>query len=236
MNAPSNVDRLEIEKFERVANLWWDPHGKMGMLHVINPLRVGFVAERVPLRGARLLDVGCGGGIFAEALAGLGAQVMGIDQSPLTLQVARQHASAAALDIAYAEQTIEVLARQEARAFDVITCMEMLEHVPDPAGVVAACAWLLKPGGKVFFSTINRTWKAWLFAIFGGEYVLRLLPRGTHQYARLIRPDELRAWAAQSGLVHDASASLMYQPFTRRFRVAPGREDVNYMMCFTRQP
>lgn len=232
MNSSVNVDPAEIEKFDRVAKLWWNPAGKMGMLHVINPLRTAFIADHVALAGARAVDVGCGGGILAEALAKAGAKLTGIDQSTFTLEIARQHAAQSDLAIDYRLQTVEELAAREAGQFDVVTCMEMLEHVPDPAAVVDACARLLKPGGRAFFSTINRNLKAWLFAIVGGEYVLRILPRGTHQYAKLIRPDELRGWTAQSGLEFLGTASLMYNPLTRGFRVAPGRADVNYMASF----
>lgn len=232
MNLSSNVDPLEIGKFDRVARLWWDPTGKMGMLHVINPLRGGFVSGRAEIRGARIVDIGCGGGIFAEWLARAGGRVIGIDQSLLTLEVAGAHSADAGLAIDYRQQTVEDLVASEAGRYDIVTCMEMLEHVPAPAQVVAACARLLRPGGHAFFSTINRTLKAWLFAIVGGEYVLRILPRGTHQFARLVRPDELRAWANASGLEFLASASLIYHPLRKRFRVAPGREDVNYMACF----
>lgn len=235
MNSSVNVDPAEIEKFDRVAKLWWNPAGKMGMLHVINPLRTAFIADHVMLAGVRAVDVGCGGGILAEALAKAGARVTGIDQSTFTLEIARQHAAQAGLAIDYRLQTVEELAAREAGQFDVVTCMEMLEHVPDPAAVVGACARLLKPGGRAFFSTINRNLKAWLFAIVGGEYVLRILPRGTHQYAKLIRPDELRGWTVQSGLTFLGTASLMYNPLTRGFRVAPGRADVNYMASFSKQ-
>ncbi|QXL84972.1 bifunctional 2-polyprenyl-6-hydroxyphenol methylase/3-demethylubiquinol 3-O-methyltransferase UbiG [Comamonas sp. NLF-1-9] len=229
-NQPSNVDRQEVDKFDRIAQLWWDPKGKMGMLHVINPLRSRFTFEHVDVRGKRVVDVGCGGGILTETLAKAGADVVGLDQSELTLQVARQHAARAGLSIDYRLQTVETLAQQEPCSYDVVTCLEMLEHVPDPAAIVQACARLLKPGGHAIFSTINRNFKAWLFAIVGGEYILRILPRGTHDYAKLIRPQELRNWAGQAGLKHLRSASLMYHPLSGRFRVAPGKEDVNYMM------
>jgi len=181
------------------------------------------------------VDVGCGGGILTETLARAGARAVGIDQSELTLQVARQHAGQGRLAIDYRLQTVERMAEQEAGSYDVVTCLEMLEHVPDPAAVIAACARLLKPGGHAFFSTINRNLKAWLFAIVGGEYVLRILPRGTHEYAKLIRPDELRGWAQAAGLDFIRSASLMYNPLARSFRVAPGREDVNYMASFVKR-
>jgi 2-polyprenyl-6-hydroxyphenyl methylase/3-demethylubiquinone-9 3-methyltransferase len=235
MNQPSNDDRQEIDKFDRVAQLWWDPTGKMGMLHVINPLRSQFVFDHVDIRGARAVDVGCGGGILTETLAQAGARTVGIDQSELTLKVARQHAEQGSLAIDYRLQTVEQMAELEAGSYDVVTCLEMLEHVPDPSAVIAACTRLLKPGGHAFFSTINRNFKAWLFAIVGGEYILRILPRGTHEYAKLIRPDELRGWAQAAGLDFIRSASLMYNPLTRNFRVAPSREDVNYMASFVKR-
>lgn len=230
-----NVDREEIDKFDRVAQLWWDPAGKMGMLHVINPLRSQFLFDHVNVQGKKVVDVGCGGGILTETLAKNGALAVGIDQSSFTLDIARQHAEKSALTIDYRLMTAEQLAAQEAGTFDAVTCLEMLEHVPDPAAVIRSCAQLLKPGGQVVFSTINRTFKAWLFAIIGGEYILRILPRGTHQYEKLIRPDELRAWAQAAGLTFQRSASLMYNPLSRHFRVAHGKEDVNYMASFKKE-
>ncbi|TAM50833.1 MAG: bifunctional 2-polyprenyl-6-hydroxyphenol methylase/3-demethylubiquinol 3-O-methyltransferase UbiG [Burkholderiaceae bacterium] len=235
MNQPSNVDSQEISKFDRVARLWWDTDGKMGMLHVINPLRTRFVLDQAPLRQSRVIDIGCGGGIFAEALAEAGAKVVGIDQAQQTLEIARQHATKSGLAIDYRLQTVEHLVTQEAGSYDVVTCMEMLEHVPNPASVVNACARLLKPGGHAFFSTINRTLKAFLFAIVGGEYILHILPRGTHRYNKLIRPDELRKWSATGGLEFVSIASLMYDPLAKHFRVVPGKEDINYMACFTKK-
>ncbi len=232
MNQPLNVDSQEISKFDRVAKLWWDPTSKMGMLHVINPLRSRFVFDHVATDRPKTVDIGCGGGILAEALAKAGGEVVGIDQSQQTLDIARRHAVKSGLAIDYRFQTVEQLVEQEAGSYDAVTCMEMLEHVPDPASVVNACARLLKPGGRAFFSTINRTFKAFLFAIIGGEYILRILPRGTHRYKKLIRPDEMRAWAAASGLEFVSVASLMYNPLTGCFRAAAGKEDVNYMACF----
>lgn len=234
MNRSSNVDAHEIARFNRLARLWWDPHGKMGQLHAINPLRTRFIVDRVATPQPRMLDVGCGGGILAEALHRHGARVTGIDQSQVSLDIARQHAGDNGLDIDYRYCRVEDLAQQEPGAFDAVTCMEMLEHVPEPARVVEACARLLKPGGWVFFSTINRTLKAFLFAIVAGEYILHLLPRGTHSYRKLVRPAELRTWAAASGLRFIAVDSLMYNPLTRSFRVAADREDVNYMACFVK--
>lgn len=236
----SNADAREITKFDRVSKLWWNPQGKMGMLHTINPLRLKFIlqqmdAQQIDTPHPRVVDVGCGGGILTEALAKTGAQATGIDLSELSLQVARQHASEHGLAIDYRYQNAEQLALEQAGSFDVVTCMEMLEHVPDPAQVIAACARALKPGGRAVFSTINRTPKAFAFAIVGGEYVLRLLPRGTHSYRKLIRPCELREWARAAGLQFTGIASLMYHPLSRRFHVDAGREDVNYMASFVKK-
>lgn len=235
MNKSRNVDAAEIAHFNRMAQLWWDPDGKMGQLHAINGLRLRFITDRIDVDSPRIVDVGCGGGILAEALHKAGARVTGIDLSTLSLKVARQHAAAAGLDIDYRDMDVETLASEQAGSFDAVTCMEMLEHVPHPDQVVAACATLLKPGGVAFFSTINRTFKAFAFAIVAGEYILGLLPRGTHAYAKLIRPDELRHWSQASGLEFTAVASLMYNPLRRSFRVAPGREDINYMASFSKR-
>ena len=235
MNQSQNVDAAEIAHFNRIAQLWWDPAGKMGQLHAINGLRLRFITDRIPVTHPRVVDVGCGGGILTEALHKAGARVTGIDLSELSLKVARQHAERGGLDIDYRYMDVETLAQEEAGSFDAVTCMEMLEHVPHPDRVVAACATLLKPGGVAFFSTINRTFKAFAFAIVAGEYILGLLPRGTHSYGKLIRPGELRAWAGAAGLEFSAVASLMYNPLTRRFRVAPDREDINYMAGFVRK-
>ncbi|WP_395120553.1 bifunctional 2-polyprenyl-6-hydroxyphenol methylase/3-demethylubiquinol 3-O-methyltransferase UbiG [Rhodanobacter sp. FW102-FHT14D06] len=235
MTDSPNVDAAEIAHFDRIAQLWWDPHGKMGQLHAINGLRLRFITDRLTGTAPRVVDVGCGGGILAEALAKHGARVTGIDLSTLSLKVARQHAARGALAIDYREIDVETLAREEAGTFDAVTCMEMLEHVPEPARMIAACARLLKPGGVAFFSTINRNLKAFAFAIVAGEYILGLLPRGTHSYRKLIRPTEMRAWASAAGLQFNAVASLMYHPLKRSFRVAPGREDINYMASFTKR-
>ncbi len=236
----SNADAQEITKFDRVSKLWWDAQGKMGMLHTINPLRLKFILHQLDARqidtpALRMVDVGCGGGILTEALAKTGAEVTGVDLSELSLEVARRHASEHGLTIDYRYQNAEQLAQEQPGSFDVVACMEMLEHVPDPAQVIAACARALKPGGRAIFSTINRNPKAFLFAIVGGEYVLRLLPRGTHSYRKLIRPRELREWARAAGLEFTSIASLMYNPLTRRFRVDDDREDVNYMASFVKK-
>jgi 2-polyprenyl-6-hydroxyphenyl methylase/3-demethylubiquinone-9 3-methyltransferase len=235
MNRLSNADQQEIAKFDRVSRMWWDDAGPMRMLHVINPLRSAFILGQIEPPRPKILDVGCGGGILAEALARSGASVTAIDLSQPTLEAARRHAAAHGLEIDYRDMSVEQIAQEAQSGFDAVTCMEMLEHVPDPREVIAACAGLLKPGGRAFFSTIDRSLKAFLFAILAGEYVLRLLPRGTHQYRRLIRPQELRDWARSSGLEFAAIASLLYNPLTRRFRMAPDRADINYMACFVKK-
>ena len=234
MNESQNVDAAEIAHFNRIARLWWDPAGKMGQLHAINDLRLRFITDRLPGDHPRVVDVGCGGGILTEALHRAGARAIGIDLSELSLQVARQHAAHGGMDIDYHYMDVETLAAQQPASFDAVTCMEMLEHVPHPHRVIAACGALLKPGGVAFFSTINRTFKAFAFAIVAGEYILGLLPRGTHTYSKLIRPDDMRDWAGAAGLEFTAVSSLVYRPLTRRFDVAPGREDINYMASFIR--
>lgn len=235
MPLPPNLDHEEIRKFDRVSTAWWDTAGEMRMLHVINPLRRNFVLGQIDRAEPRIVDVGCGGGILAEALARAHARVTGIDLTASALAAARAHAQAENLLIDYRLQSAEECAAGEAGSFDAVTCMEMLEHVPDPAAVIAACALLLKPGGRAFFSTLNRSPKAFVFAIVAGEYLLHLLPRGSHHYRRLIRPQELRTWAMAADLVPMAAVSLMYNPFTRRFRMVADREDVNYMISFVKR-
>jgi len=231
----TNVDAEEINKFDKVSKIWWDPKGEMGTLQTINPLRIKFIMENLQMHTPKILDVGCGGGILSEVLAKSGAQVTGIDLSQAALEVARQHAKGQALSIDYRYESVEEVALKNANGFDAVTCMEMLEHVPEPEKIIAACSQALKTNGHAFFSTINRTPKAFLFAIVGGEYILHLLPRGTHTYNKLIRPRELKKWAQVNGLEFARLASLIYNPFTRKFKVAEGKEDVNYMMHFIKR-
>jgi len=226
-NSP-NVDPEEIGKFERLAARWWDPGSEFRPLHEMNPLRLRYIDERAPLAGKTVLDVGCGGGLLTEAMAARGARVTGIDLGEAPLAVARLHLRESGLAVDYRHIAAEDLAEQEPASFDTVTCLEMLEHVPDPASTVAACARLVKPGGKVFFSTINRNPKSWLLAIVGAEYVLGLLPRGTHDYMKFIRPSELEQWARRAGLRVREYTGLHYNPISRRFWLAPGL-DVNYM-------
>jgi 2-polyprenyl-6-hydroxyphenyl methylase/3-demethylubiquinone-9 3-methyltransferase len=229
----SNVDVAEIAKFDALASRWWDPDGDFRTLHAINPLRVDYIRQRTELTGRAVADVGCGGGILAEALAGAGAVVTGIDMAPGPLTVARLHGAAAATPVEYLQCTAEALATERPGRYDVVTCLELLEHVPSPAAVVTACAALVRPGGDVFFSTINRNLKAFALAILGAEYVLRLLPAGTHEYARFIRPSELEAWGRHAGLELQHSIGLHYNPLTREYSL--GRNiDVNYLMHFRR--
>ncbi len=227
-----NVDASEIGKFDALAERWWDPDGEFGPLHAINPLRLDYVNERAPLDGQRVVDVGCGGGLLAEAMALRGAQVTGIDMGEAALGVARRHAEMSGVDVDYRAMTAEALADESPGEFDIVTCLEMLEHVPDPSRVVAACRALLKPGGQAFFSTINRNPKSWLFAIVGAEYVLGLLPRGTHDYGRFIRPSELEAWARDAELTLRDITGMQYNPLTRVYSLGDD-VDVNYLMHFS---
>ena len=231
MSQFTNTDTEEIKKFDDVAQIWWDPKGEMGTLHTINPLRMKFITDVLELSGCKVLDVGCGGGILTEALAKRGAQAVGIDLSKESLAAAKLHASQQGLNIDYRYENIEETVSKHAGEFDAITCMEMLEHVPEPSKIIAACSRLLKPGGHAFFSTINRTPKAFLFVIIGGEYIVRLLPRGTHTYKKLIRPAELKQWARESGLEFRRLASLIYNPLTGKFKVVE-KEDSNYFAHF----
>ncbi|MBX3606426.1 MAG: bifunctional 2-polyprenyl-6-hydroxyphenol methylase/3-demethylubiquinol 3-O-methyltransferase UbiG [Piscinibacter sp.] len=234
MDASLNVDPQELAKFSELAHRWWDPESEFRPLHQINPLRLDWIAGFVPLAGQRVVDVGCGGGILADAMARRGANVLGIDLATKPLKVAQLHAlEAGTTSVEYREIAAEALAAEQPGAFDVVTCMEMLEHVPDPASTVQACATLVKPGGWVFFSTISRNPKAFLFAIVGAEYVLGLLPRGTHEYARFIRPSELARWGRAAGLDPVASRGLTYNPLSKRYGLGTDTS-VNYMIACRR--
>lgn len=233
MSTAQNIDQDEIERFDALASRWWDPDSEFRPLHAINPLRLGYIRERVELTGKRVADVGCGGGILTESLAASGAIVTGIDMAPAPLAVARLHGSESGVEIEYLQSTAEDLAAERPGQYDVVTCMEMLEHVPSPSSVVAACAQVLRPGGQVFFATINRNPKSFAFAILGAEYLLRLLPRGTHEYAKFIRPSELAAWGRAAGLDLANSIGMHYNPLTREYSLGPN-VDVNYLMHFTR--
>jgi len=230
-----NVDQNEIAKFEALASRWWDPTSEFKPLHDINPLRLNYIDERVSLAGKRALDVGCGGGLLSEGMALRGAHVTGIDMGEAPLSVAKLHGLESGVKVDYRQTTIEELARdpEHAGQYDVVTCLEMLEHVPDPAAVVRACATLVRPGGHVFFSTINRNSKAYAFAIIGADYVLSLLPRGTHDYRKFIRPSELSNWCRATGLRVREQSGLTYNPLTRTYRLAPRDVSVNYMMHCT---
>ncbi len=231
--ADTNVDPAEIEKFDALASRFWDPNGEFGPLHRLNPLRLGYVEASAPLAGAEVLDVGCGGGLLAEALAGRGAHVTGIDLSPALLSVAELHALESGISVAYRRISAEALAAERPASFDVVTCMEMLEHVPDPSSVIGALATLVRPGGSIVVSTLNRTPKAFLLAIVGAEYVLRLLPRGTHEYAKFIRPSELGRAARAHGLQVADVTGLVMDPFTRQFRLKRDVQ-VNYLCRLVR--
>ncbi|MDJ0905088.1 MAG: bifunctional 2-polyprenyl-6-hydroxyphenol methylase/3-demethylubiquinol 3-O-methyltransferase UbiG [Woeseiaceae bacterium] len=230
---PHNVDATEVAKFDALAARWWDPDGEFRPLHEINPLRLDWIRQFVELDGVRALDIGCGGGILTEAMAAAGAAVTGIDMAEKPLGVARLHQVESGAKVEYLQTTAEHMAAQHAGRFDVVTCLEMLEHVPSPSQVIAATAELVRPGGHVFFSTINRNPKSFLFAIVGAEYVLKLLPAGTHEYQNFIRPSELEEWARAAGLKHQASMGLHYNPFTREYSLGPN-VDVNYLMYFQR--
>jgi len=234
MNAADhNVDHAEVGKFEELASRWWDPHSEFKPLHEINPLRLDYIDNHVAIAGKKVLDVGCGGGILSESMAKRGAEVMGIDMGEAPLQVANLHKLESGVEVEYRRTTAESLAEEMPGVFDVVTCMEMLEHVPDPGSVITACTRLVKPGGQVFFSTINRNPKAYLFAIVGAEYLLRLLPKGTHDFAKFIRPSELEAWTRSAGLELRELTGMSYNPFSKQYSL--GRDlDVNYLAFCTR--
>jgi len=231
--ANHNVDHGEISKFEELASRWWDPHSEFKPLHDINPLRLDYIDQRAAIQGKKVLDVGCGGGILAESMALRGAEVTGIDMGEAPLEVAKLHKLESGAELEYRQITAEALAAEVPGQFDVVTCMEMLEHVPDPGSVIAACASLVKPGGQLFFSTINRNPKAYLFAIVGAEYLLRMLPKGTHDFAKFIRPSELEQWTRSAGLELHELTGMVYNPFSQRYSL--GRDlDVNYLAYCTR--
>ena len=225
-----NFRQDELDKFASLANRWWDPDGPQKPLHALNPARLGYVAARVPLRGATVLDVGCGGGLLSEALAKEGAEVTAIDLAPELVKVARLHGLESGVKVDYRVQSVEDLAAERPAAFDAVTCMEMLEHVPDPASILRACATLLKPGGRLFVSTLNRTPAAFALAIVGAEYIAHLLPAGTHKYSEFIKPSELAAWLRAAGLELEDVSGLMYEPWRNSARIV-SRTDVNSLAC-----
>jgi len=229
MTASVNADPEELAKFERLASRWWDPTSEFKPLHDINPLRLDYIDRHVGLRGKRVVDVGCDGGILSESMAARGADVTGIDLGEAPLSVARLHLLESGANVRYERIAAEDLAAREPAGYDIVTCLEMLEHVPDPASTIAACARLVKPGGAVFFSTINRNPKAWVFAILGAEYLLRLLPPGTHDYLKFIRPSELDRMARAAGLAVREYTGMHYNPLTRGYHLGPG-VDVNYLV------
>lgn len=231
--AKQNADPAELDKFSELASRWWDPESEFKPLHDINPLRADFIRQRVPLQGTRVLDVGCGGGILSERLASDGADVKGIDLSAKALAVARLHLLESGLRVDYEQVSAEDYAARHPGEFDVVTCLELLEHVPDPRSTVKACATLVRPGGTLFFSTINRSPKSWLFAVVGAEYVLNLLPRGTHDYRKFIKPSELDRWARNAGLRTQELTGMHYNPLRGSYRLAPG-VDVNYLGMFAK--
>jgi 2-polyprenyl-6-hydroxyphenyl methylase/3-demethylubiquinone-9 3-methyltransferase len=228
-----NADPLEIQKFSALAHRWWDPTSEFKPLHEINPLRLEWINARVPLAGKKVIDIGCGGGILTESMARRGASVTGIDLSEKALQVADLHSLESGVQVRYELISAEDMAAREAGQYDVVTCMEMLEHVPDPAAVVQACASLVKPGGHVFFSTLNRNPKSYLFAIIGAEYLLRLLPKGTHDYAKFITPAELAQSARNAGLDLDGFKGMSYNPLTKIYSLGKNTS-VNYMAACSR--
>ncbi len=232
-NQTQNVDPSEISKFNDIASRWWDTNSEFKPLHDINPLRVNYINQHSPVAGLKVADIGCGGGLVSEGLARLGANVTGIDMGETPINVAKLHLHESELDIEYRQMTAEALAEERPGQYDVVTCLEMLEHVPDPASVIAACSTLVKPGGIVYFSTINRNPKAWLFAIVGAEYILNMLPKGTHEYAKLIQPAELDEWAQTAGLKTQGMTGMHYNPFTKHYKLGEG-VDVNYLMHCTK--
>jgi len=226
-----NIDPMEIDKFKPLASRWWDPNGELKALHDINPLRVRYIAERTDLTGKRVLDVGCGGGILSEALAARGAEVTGIDMGEAALWAARNHMQRSGLAIDYRRSTAEALSASAAAGFDVVVCFELLEHVPAPASVFDACARLAKPGGDLFFATLNRNLKSYLFAVIGAEYILGLVPRGTHAHRRFIKPSEMAAWGQTGGLRLEDLTGLHFNPLSKKYTLG-GNLHVNYLAHF----
>jgi 2-polyprenyl-6-hydroxyphenyl methylase/3-demethylubiquinone-9 3-methyltransferase len=230
MASTTNVDPNEIRKFEELASRWWDKNSEFKPLHDINPLRANWIDNIAPVAEKKVLDVGCGGGILSESLAQRGADVTGIDMGDAPLGVAKLHQLESGLSINYQKSTAEDFAKNHENTFDIVTCLEMLEHVPDPSSVINACAKMVKPGGAVFFSTINRNPKAFLLAIVGAEYLLRMLPKGTHEYGKFIRPSELANWSREAGLQVNQMTGLLYNPLTKNYKLSPSDVDVNYMI------
>jgi len=226
----SNVDPAELAKFNELAHRWWDPEGEFRPLHEINPLRLGWITDHAALSGKQALDVGCGGGILTEAMAQRGANVTGIDLGEKPLRVAKLHMLESGVQVQYEEASAENFASTHPDQFDVVTCMELLEHVPEPPSTIAACARMAKAGGHVFFSTINRNPKSYLFAVIGAEYVLKLLPKGTHDYTRFIKPSELTRWCRDAGLRPLEMTGMTYNPLTKQYKLGSDC-DVNYMLC-----
>lgn len=230
----NNVDAIEIAKFEALAHKWWDRNSEFKPLHDINPLRANYIDQRSPVAGKKLIDIGCGGGILAEAMAQRGAIVTAIDMGEAPLSVAKLHQLESGLEIDYRQTTAEDIANEQPAQYDVVSCLEMLEHVPDPSSVVRACAALVKPGGHLFFSTINRNPKSYLFSIIGAEYLLKLLPKGTHDYNKFIRPSELGQAIREAGLQLNDITGMTYNPITKHYRLNPDDVDVNYLMHVTK--
>ena len=226
----SNVDAQEIAKFEALAHKWWDRNSEFKPLHDINPLRANYIDQHSPVADAKIVDVGCGGGILAEALAQRGAKVTGIDMGEAPLSVAKLHSLESGLSIDYQQITAEELAEQQAGSYDIVTCLEMLEHVPDPSSIVKACAKLCKPGGHLYFSTINRNPKSYLMAVVGAEYILKMLPKGTHDYDKFIKPSELATAIREAGLILDHMTGMTYNPITKQYKLKDGDVDVNYLV------
>ena len=225
-----NFRQSELDRFNELANRWWDPNGPQKALHALNPARLGYVTDRTTIAGARVLDIGCGGGLLSEAMAANGADVTAIDLAPDLLKIARLHGLESGVKVDYRQVSAEALAAEMPAAFDAITCMEMLEHVPEPQSVLNACAGMLKPGGRLFLSTLNRTPAAFALAIVGAEYIARILPKGTHQYRDFIKPSELAAWLRAEGFELEDVSGLMYEPWRNAARVGK-RTDVNYLAC-----